>query len=171
MHIILGIIGAIATLAWAIRSLQQAGFTIDSINPFAWYRRHQWRQKYGKNPLYTLENTMDVAAALVAGTARLDGDISREQKQYILSLFETEFEMDNEQAQALLSSSLFLLNNEHALAKNVGNVLSRTKTEFTEHQTHSLLDWMQAVAQLDSPANNAQSQLIQKTSSILFKGS
>lgn len=165
MHIIIGLITAIATLAWAIRTLQQSGLTIDSINPFAWYRRTQWKKRYGRKPLYTLENTMDVAAVFIVGIAQLDGDISREQKQAIIELFETEFELSSEKAQALLSSSTFLLNNEQNLIKNTPHVITPSKPHFLTHQINSLLKWMQMIAELDTPINPSQTQLIQAVKS------
>lgn len=161
MHIIIGIITALATLAWAIRTLQQSGLTIDSINPFAWYRRTQWKKRYGTKPLYTLENSMDAAAVLIVGIAQLDGDVSREQKRAITTLFENEFELSPDKAQALLSSSTFLLNNEHDLVKHASQVITPSKASFSDRQINSLLQWMEDIASLDTPMNTAQNQLIQ----------
>lgn len=166
MHIIIGLITALATLAWAIKTLQQSGITIDSINPFAWYRRTQWKKLYGKKPLYTLENSMDVAAVLIVGTAQLDGEISREQKQHIVRLFEKEFELSTDKAQALFSSSTFLLNDEQNTVKNVSHIIAPSKASFSTHQINSLLGWMHSMAELDTPTNESQYQLIQAVKQV-----
>ena len=45
MHIVLGVLSAVAGLIWAIVALQRSGFDPASLNPFLWYRRSQWRKK------------------------------------------------------------------------------------------------------------------------------
>ena len=102
MHIVIGALSAMAGLIWAFVALQRSGFNPDSINPFLWYRRAQWRRKYGVRPIYNLDDPMDVAAVLILGVAKCEGEISREQKQAIQGLFETEFGLDNNAAADLL---------------------------------------------------------------------
>jgi hypothetical protein len=102
MHIVLGVLSAVAGLVWAMVALQRSGFDPASLNPFLWYRRSQWRRKYGTSPILNLDNPMDVAAVLILGTAKCEGEISTEQKRAVQSIFETEFNLNRDVATDLL---------------------------------------------------------------------
>lgn len=52
MHIIIGFITAFAGLVWALNSLQNAGFDLNSLNPFALMRRRRWAKKLGTKPMH-----------------------------------------------------------------------------------------------------------------------
>lgn len=41
MHIIIGVITAIAGLLWALNRLNESGFNLNSLNPFLWARRRK----------------------------------------------------------------------------------------------------------------------------------
>jgi len=42
VHIIIGVITAIATLVFALNRLQDSGVNLNSFNPFFWARRRAW---------------------------------------------------------------------------------------------------------------------------------
>lgn len=44
MHILIGLITAIAGLVWALHSLQNAGVNLNGFNPFYWMRRRKWEK-------------------------------------------------------------------------------------------------------------------------------
>lgn len=163
MHIVIGALSALAGLIWAFVALQRSGFNPDSINPFLWYRRAQWRKKYGVKPIYNLEDPMDVAAVLILGVAKCEGEISREQKQEILNLFETEFKLNNDVAADLLLASSHLLRDEVYLSDNLEKVLSRSAAAFTAGQIESLRDMMRRIGTLESALNEEQRKLINAT--------
>jgi len=87
MHIIIALLGAIAGVLWAFTALSRTGFSFDSLNPFAWYRRHKWLKQLGESPAYLLERPMEIAGLLSVATARMEGELTRDMKTEIISTF------------------------------------------------------------------------------------
>src|SRR5262245_34813909 len=102
MHIVIAAITAVAGLVWALNSLQRSGFDLSSLNPFLAYRRWQWRRTYGGRAIYRLDRPMDVAAVLLLGVAKADGDITSDQKRELLAMFQAEFGISRDEASDLL---------------------------------------------------------------------
>jgi hypothetical protein len=169
MHILIGIITAIAGLLWALHSLQNSGVNLNAFNPFFWYRRHQWSKLYGQKPLYGLDKPMDVAAALVLGSAKLGGELSKEHKQLVLDIFQSEFKLSSGQAQELFASSSFLLQSDDNYANNVDKILARTKDQFNEAQIASTLNLVERVANVEGSATVAQQQFIAQIAAAFAK--
>ena len=163
MHIIIGAITALAGLIWALVALQRAGVKLGAMDPFAWYRRMQWQKKYADKPLYCLSDPMDAAAVLLLATAKCEGEVSAEQKQTLLKIFENEFSLSGDVAADLLVASAHLIRNEVYLLDNLERVLERSKDRFTPAQVASLVTLMQRVANLEGPANEEQRKLIDAT--------
>src|SRR6266481_5973178 len=139
MHIVLGVITAVVGLIWALVALQRAGVSLSSLDPFSWYRRSQWRKQYADKPVYCLEDPVDVAAVLLLGTAKCEGEISAEQKQELLAIFVSEFKLTSDEAADLLLASSHLIRNEIYLVDNLPRILERTKERFIPAQIASLL--------------------------------
>ncbi len=165
MHSVIGIMTALAGLTWAFVALQRAGVDLNSLNPFLWHRRSQWKKKYGDKPLYTLDNPMEVAAVLLLGTAKCEGEISVEQKQDILAIFDQEFHLGRDGAADLLLASSHLLRNEVYLFGNLDKILAKSAAAFTSDKVNSLLALMQRVAAIEGAANAQQNKLIAGTRS------
>ncbi|TQV87087.1 TerB family tellurite resistance protein [Aliikangiella coralliicola] len=168
MHIIIGIITALAGLLWALNSLQQSGFSFSSLNPFLWNRRRKWRKLHAQNPLYTLENPMDAAAAILLGTAKLEGEISKEHKAEILRIFSQEFNLGDDKARELFASSSYLLQSENNFLKNVDKVLASSADKFSPEQSESVIELMTKIAGLESAISPEQKQLINSVSKLLI---
>ena len=160
MHILIGLITAVAGLIWALYSLQRAGVNLNAFNPFFWYRRTHWSKKYGQDPLYGLDRPIDAAVVVLLGMAKLEGEISREQKQELLHIFETEFKLGNSQATELFASTSFLLQRENNFLANIHKILAPSKSQFTAEQTESLTELMSRVGKVDSELSVSQRQLI-----------
>ena len=94
MHIVLSIITALAGLAWALSSLQKSGFDIQALNPFLWHRRNAWRKKHDTKPIYKLSEPIDVAAILLLGVAKCEGEVSAEQKNKLVEIFQKDFHFE-----------------------------------------------------------------------------
>ena len=73
MHVVIGVLTALAGLIWAVVALQKAGITLSSFNPFLWQRRMAWKKNLGEKPLYALSDPMEVAAVLILGVAKCEG--------------------------------------------------------------------------------------------------
>ena len=160
MHIIIGLITAIAGLIWALNSLERSGFRWSSINPFYWHRRNKWKKQYQESPLYALSEPMEVAAVVMLGVAKLEGEISREQKKEILKIFNSEFNLDEKSSSDLFASTSYLLQSENNFLKNIDKVLARSKDSFSEEQAESTIALAERIAKLDSNISHTQQELL-----------
>lgn len=163
MHIIIGAITALAGLLWAINSLQRSGFSLSSINPFLAYRRWQWSRTYGARPIYRLERPMDVAAVLLLGIAKADGEITSDQKRELQGLFQSEFEISRDEAADLLLASSHLIRDEIYIVDNLDKILELSAPKFEPSAVGSLLGMMRRIAVLDGSINGEQQKLIDAT--------
>ena len=124
MHIVLGILGSIITILYM---LDRLGINLGGLNPFYWRRRRAWAAKYQGDPIYSIEDPMHVAALLIVGTAKLDGDLSAEQKNVILSQFESSFSLDSRAASELLGSAAHLLGVPQIIDTQLNGVAEKNK--------------------------------------------
>ncbi len=161
MHIVIGVITALAGLIWAFVALQRAGIDLNALNPFLWHRRALWRKKVGDKPIYTLASPMEVAALLLLGIAKCEGEISAQQKKAIIGIFENEFHLDHDEAADLMLASAHLLRNEIYLVDHLDRILAKSAADFSASQSASLLQLMQQVAVIESPVNEEQRKLMQ----------
>lgn len=163
MHIVIGVLSAMAGLIWAIAALQKSGFNLDTVNPFLWRRRTQWKMNYGVLPVYNLGDPMEVAAVLVLGVAKCEGEISAEQKKAILNLFADEFRLDHNESADLLLASSHLIRNEVYLVDNLEKILAKSQSGFTPQQVESMLSMMHRIGSLENGLNEEQQKLITVT--------
>ena len=169
MHIVLSVITALAGLAWALSSLQKSGFDINSLNPFLWHRRSKWQKKHDTKPIYKLSEPLDVAAVLLLGIAKCEGEVSAEQKKHLVSIFQNNFHLDADQASDQLLASAHLLRDEIYIVDNINQLLELSGPKFSPSQTASLLDLMQQTAKIENPINQEQQKLINATQKYFAK--
>lgn len=171
MHIVIGVITALAGLIWALHSLQRSGFDLNSLNPFAWYRRRQWRLKYDEKPAFKLSDPMEVAALVLLGIAKCEGEISSEQKQSLLAMFRDEFQISDDEAADLLLASSHILRDEIYLSDNLNKLFQSSAERFNAAQVAGLLSMMRRVADLEGDANQEQLKFIRLTEEFFAKRS
>lgn len=160
MHVIIGLITALAGLVWALVSLQRSGFDLGGLNPVAWARRRRWRKLYGTKPIFTLQRPMEAAALLMVGVLKQEGEISREQKTAVTGLIRDTFHLDDAQAQDVFASSVFLLKDELNLDQSVRGILAPSRERFTPEQAASLIALLEQIARLEGEPNDAQQRII-----------
>lgn len=163
MHVIIAAITAIAGLLWALNSLQRSGFQFSSLNPFLAYRRWQWRRTYGGKPIYKLDRPMDVAAVLLLGVAKADGEITSDQKKTLLEMFQSEFGISRDEASDLLLASSHLIRDVIYIVDHLDKILERSAERFAPDAVASLLEMMRRIAALDGSINSEQQKLIEAT--------
>lgn len=171
MHIILGVLGTLVTILVLLNRLQDAGIDIGWLNPFSWARRRAFRLQYNQSPAYTLSSPMDVAALLMFAVAKADGDITREQKEGLLALFESEFHLTANKAQELLGASAHLYGNGEDVKSNPKAVVARSLDAFTAEQVESVVGLLNKVSQLDGTPSNSQRKLVDSFTAVLPKSS
>lgn len=154
MHIILGILGAIVTILILLHRLANAGIDLGGLNPFLWRRRRRWQKQFEGNPIYQIDNPLELAALLATATVKLDGDMSSTEKSALLKLFQLEFNLSKREAADLLVSSAYLLGTGEEVKNNLEKVIQPSLEHFTPEQSESALELLGALCNVD-PTNNA----------------
>jgi len=161
MHILLGALGTIVTILILLNRLADAGIDLGGLNPYLWNRRRKWRKTYEGNPVYKIENPMDATAILMVAASKADGDMTKDDKNLLLNLFENEFKLSKKDAAGLLISSAHLVGDGTELRENIKKFLSSSKESFTENQAESAMALiMQVAGEPDVIHPNAQ-ELVQ----------
>ena len=160
MHIVIAVITAVAGLIWALNRLQDSGVNLNAFNPFYWWRRRQWQQKYGTKPLHQLDNPMDAAAALLVAMAELKGAVSSDAKQRVVATFQNEFSLDERESLELYASSSYLLRDVANVPAEVGNILKPSVEKLSDQHKVSLINMMAQTSSLDGVATTDQQQLL-----------
>ncbi len=149
MHIILGLLGALVTVLYLLNRLADMGFSLGGLNPFYWRRRRAWRKKYEGDPIHAVDDPREVAALLVIGLAKMDGEVSASQKQAAVSEFTAAFSMPEREAAQLYGSSAHLLGHPQVLRQQLDGVLERRAELFNADQAESLLQMASAIVPAD----------------------
>lgn len=156
MHMVIGFLSSLVALLWVLYRLEEMGISFGGLNPFYWRRRRAWRRKYEADPIYSLEDPMEVAAAVVVAIAKLDGDISASQKAAAIGEFANAFALDDKGALQLYGAVSHLLGQPQVIDKQVGGLLERHRNLFTTEQIDSVLAMMTAVASADGSPSDGQ---------------
>jgi hypothetical protein len=159
MHIVLGILGSLISVLYL---LDRMGIDLGGLNPFYWRRRRAWAKKYQGDPIYAIEDPMHVAAIFIVGAAKLDGDMSAEQKKVAVGQFETYFSLDSRQASELLGSAAHLLGAPQVIDTQLNGLADKNKERFSRDQAESMLEMMARVASTDGEMSNAQKAYVEK---------
>lgn len=166
VHVLIALITAVAGLLWALHSLHNAGVSLGGLNPFSWARRRQWDKKYNAKPLHRLDNPMDVAAVLIVGIVKMEGDISREQKSAVIALFENEFRISFDQAGEMFGSCVYLLRDCLDVAAEVKNIIAPARERFDAEKIDSMVSMMKSAATLEGKISAGQTQLIEQVTAL-----
>lgn len=154
MHIVLGLLGAIVTILFL---LDRLGVDLGGLNPFYWRRRRAWTKKYEGDPIYSVEDPKHVAALLIVGTAKLDGDLSAGQKKAALKQFESNFSLDSRAASELLGSAAHLLGPPQVIDTQLNGLADKNQGRFSQDQAESMIQMMIEVASADGELTAEQS--------------
>jgi len=136
------------------------------MNPFYWRRRRAWAKKYQGDPIYSVEDPMHVAALLVVGTAKLDGDLSAEQKKLTLDQFESKFSLDSQAASELLGSAVHLLGAPQVIDPQLKTLANKNKDLFAREQAESMIQMMMDIAKVDGDLSAKQDEYIANVRAI-----
>lgn len=158
MHIVIGFLTSLVTIFYL---LDQLGINLGGFNPFHWYRRRAWLKRHGGDPIYAVEDSMEVAALFVVGVAKVDGDLTAEEKKAILAEFSSSFSLDEREATQLLGSSVHLLGQPQLIDAKLRGVMNRLDDFFTPEQTDSLVKMMTTVVSSNERLSREQTELIE----------
>ncbi len=162
MHIILGLLGTIVTILILFKRLSDAGIDIGWLNPFAWRRRRAWRNKYEGNPIFSMSEPLEVAALLATTTAKIDGDLSLQEKTILLELFQSEFHKTEKEASDLLMSSIYLFGDGQDAISKPEKILRHSLESFTHEKARSVMSLLAAIANIDDKNRESKDVFIAK---------
>ena len=164
MHIIIGVLSLIVTILVLVNRLSDAGIDIGWLNPFTWRRRRAWRKKYEGNPVFSLDGPLEVAAILATSVAKIDGEISSDEKQTLLSLFQSELGRSEKEASDLLMSSIYIFGDgEDAIAKPE-KVMKRSLEKFSEDQARSVMFLLNSIKDINQSNLKDKERFVSKVS-------
>ncbi len=153
MHIILGILTSVITILYL---LERLGVDIGWLNPWSWRRRRAWAKKYEGDPIFSIEDPMHVAAILIVGTAKLEGDLTTEQKKDVLSQFEQKFSLEPRAASDLLGSATHLLGAPQVVGSQLEGLATKCSDTFSRDQAESLIEIALQVAAIGGKISTTQ---------------
>ncbi|HNP63792.1 MAG TPA: TerB family tellurite resistance protein [Woeseiaceae bacterium] len=157
MHIIIGVLTGLVTIFYL---LDRLGIDIGGLNPFYWRRRRAWAKKYQGDPIYSIEDPMHVAAVLIVGAAKLDGDLTAESKKAALLQFKSRFSLETSGASELLGSAAHLLGSPQVIDKQLSGVIEKNHGRFSKEQAESMIEMMTEVAAADGELSPRQKEFI-----------
>ena len=158
MHIVIGFLTSLLTILYL---LDRLGIDLGGFNPFHWRRRRAWRRRHEGDPIYAVEDPLELAAIFVVGVAKIDGDITAKEKKSILAEFASNFSLSEREATQLLGSSAHLLGQPQLLGTQLSTVLSRLDDLFTPEQAESLVTMMTTVVSSNEQLSSEQANLIE----------
>jgi len=169
MHVIIGFLGSVVTILWLLHRLAEMGIDLGGLNPWAWRRRRNFRQKYEANPIFAIDSPLEATALLATAVAKAEGDMTGAEKQAVLKAFEPEFSLSERDASALLTSSVHLLGNGHDLRTAMDKVLKPSIDQFSQVQAESALKLLTRIADADGDRSAGQNQLITQVESAFAR--
>ena len=158
MHIILGALTAIISILFI---LDRLGVDVGWLNPFDWRRRRAFAKQFGADPIYSIEDPMHIASLLIIGAAKLDGELTAQQRQAAQRQFETKFSLSESDAKGLFSSAAHLLAAPQLLENQLGKLADRNRERLSPAQAESLIDMMNAVVAVDGGPSATQVEFIE----------
>lgn len=162
MHIVLGLLTAIVSILYM---LDRMGVNLGGLNPFHRRRRRAWAEKNEGDPIYSVEDPMHVAALLIVGVTKLDGDLSAKQKKVALNLFESSFSLDSRGASELFGSAAHLLGAPQIIDTQLNGVIEKNKDLFSKDQAESMIQMTVDVASAGGDITADQSEYIERVRS------
>jgi hypothetical protein len=148
MHIVLAFLGSLITVLYLLNRLAEAGIDLGGLNPFLWRRRRAWRQMLEGDPVFTIEDPKEIATLLVVWVAKIDGEISSEEKSAIMAELQQGMSLTPRVAADLFGSSAFLLRDVSTLNAHLDRILNSSSSRFSEGQVESLLGMIERVAEI-----------------------
>ncbi|MBU1311298.1 MAG: TerB family tellurite resistance protein [Gammaproteobacteria bacterium] len=162
MHIILGVLGALVTILILLNRLTEAGVDVGWLNPFSWHRRRKYRKQHDLNPMFKLDQPLDVAALYLVAAAKVDGDVTASQKTALLTIFCKEFHLSDNAAKQLLSSSVHLIGNGQEFYQNPELAAQRVYDKLTAEQVESIVVLLRQVINIDGTPSSQQTDFVSR---------
>jgi uncharacterized tellurite resistance protein B-like protein len=163
---ILAALGFIVTILILFNRLADSGIDIGWLNPFTWFRRKSWRDRSTGNPIFTMTKPIDVAVVLAVTVAKIDGDISQQEKEALVSLFQDEFEKSEKEASDMMIFGTHLFADGHDAISKPEKIIKFSLEQFTEEQAQSLMNLLNNVLKIGNLNINDKEKYIQRINTV-----
>ena len=159
---ILAVLGVIVTILILLNRLADSGIDIGWLNPFSFFRRRAWKKQLVGNPLFTLTDPLDVAVVLATSVAKIDGEISKEEKVALISLFQTEFKRSEKEASELLIFGIHLFNDGSDAISKPEKIMNKSLKNFNEEQAQSVINLLHEIKNTSELNTDEKEQYISR---------
>jgi uncharacterized tellurite resistance protein B-like protein len=154
MHILAAIGAVLGVLIFVLFRMQQAANAARDIADAAddargLFRRWGWRRKFAKNPLDTVDDAREAAAAMMVATAQSDGSITERERAAITLEMVRRFGATQVQAEELLARGRWLVQDRTDAAEVFRRLAPLIKRTCGPTERSDLIDMLRAVAQAD----------------------
>jgi len=166
MHIVMAFLGIVVAILVLLNRLAEAGIDLRGLNPFLWRRRRQWQKRIEGNPIFLIEQPLELTGLLGTALIKADGDMSSEEKSHLLSLFQEEFKMNKKEAAELLLSSSYLLGKGDEIKESLEKIIQPSLNNFTEAQAKSAIQLLEKICDTDTVGSNIKSELTEKVKTV-----
>lgn len=139
MHIALLFAAVVSGLIWGIVHLQRE------------LRRREWAKK-NITPLYSIDKPRDLVAVLCFALLKSGGDITREQKESLLKVYEDELQFTQHDAAEMYSYASYLLSTDPNFSDKARRICAPALESFTDEQRKLGLGLLRGL--LESPTDD-----------------
>jgi uncharacterized tellurite resistance protein B-like protein len=120
------------------------------------------------NPAFNLDSPLEAMALLLLATAKIDGDLSSDEKNQLRHIFQHSFNQSSRDASSLLSSSSYLLGSGEEVFSRPHDVLARSLDKFSPEQRQSSMELLKQISEVGSAASDAQIRFMESIRTALF---
>jgi len=163
MHILAAIGAVLGVLIFVLFRMQQAANAARDIADAAdeargLFRRWGWRRKLAKNPIDTVEDAREAAAAMMVAAAQSDGSITERERSAITAVMVERFGATQAQADELLARGRWLVQDRTDAAEVFRRLAPLIKRSCGPTERSDLIDMLRAVAEADGRADDVVMQ-------------
>jgi uncharacterized tellurite resistance protein B-like protein len=163
VHILAAVGAVLGVLIFVLIRMQQAAHAARDIADAAddargLFRRWRWRRKLAGNPLDTVDDAREAAAAMMVATAQSDGSITERERAAIAVEMVRRFGATQEQADALLARGRWLVQNRTDAAEVFRRLTPLIRRTCGPAQRSDLIEMLEAVARADGRADDVVAQ-------------
>ena len=163
MHILAAIGAVLGVLIFVLFRMQQAAHAARDIADAAdeargLFRRWGWRRKLAKNPIDTVEDAREAAAAMMVAAAQSDGSITERERAAITAEMVKRFGATQAQADELLARGRWLVRDRTDAAEVFRRLTPLIKRTCGPTERSDLIDMLGVVAEVDGRADDVVMQ-------------
>ncbi len=163
MHILAAVAAVLGVLIFVLFRMQQAANAARDIADAAdeargLFRRWGWRRKLAKNPIDTVEDAREAAAAMMVAAAQSDGSITERERSAITAEMVKRFSATQAQADELLARGRWLVQGRTDAAEVFRRLTPLIQRSCGPTERSDLIDMLRAVAEADGRADDVVMQ-------------